>query len=131
MDSNNKKKNDQLGMPYGTANNKLRKDVLFALLKRHNENVCFQCGETIDSVDDLSLEHKTPWLDSDDPPSLFFNIDNIAFSHLHCNIGARRHIESGHGTYNRYDKYGCRCKECKAANASNRRNWRHNRTMRL
>lgn len=33
MDKYNKKKNEQLGMPLGTASAKLRKSILFSLLK--------------------------------------------------------------------------------------------------
>lgn len=71
-------------MPFGTANNKLRKNILFYLLVKYNENICFQCGELIDSVDQLSIEHKISWLDKD--VRLFWDLDNIAFSHLSCNI---------------------------------------------
>ena len=39
-------------------------------------------------VDEFSVEHKIPWLDSDDPIGLFFSLDNIAFSHHSCNSGA-------------------------------------------
>lgn len=31
-----------------------------------------------------------PWLDSDNPISNFFDLNNIAFSHLKCNIADRR-----------------------------------------
>jgi hypothetical protein len=82
----NKKKNDQLGMPFGTANNRLRKNILFNLLVRLNETICFQCKQQIKTVDELSIEHKIPWLDNDS--ALFWDLDNIAFSHLRCNIRA-------------------------------------------
>jgi hypothetical protein len=132
MDDNNRKKHDQLGMPHGTAMAQLRKRVLFELLKRHGENICFQCGTVIETVDELSIEHKIPWLDSSSPKELFFEIENIAFSHLHCNVGAARHRESEHGDYNKYQK-GCRCPDCRSANARNRRITRanHKATMRL
>ncbi len=80
------KKNEQLGMPFGTANARLRKNILFSLLARYGENICYQCGEMITSVDQLSIEHKIPWLDND--PKLFWDLDNIAFSHLSCNVSA-------------------------------------------
>ena len=126
MNINNHKKNEQLGMPFGTANNRLRKIVLFELLKKHGENICFQCGNIIESVDELSLEHKVPWLNSENPQNFFFNLENIGFSHLCCNVGARRYKESEHGTYKRYSKYKCRCDLCKKANADNRATTRHN-----
>ena len=39
--NNNKKKQNQLGMPIGTATNRLKKLVMFDILKRHNENFCY------------------------------------------------------------------------------------------
>ncbi len=86
----NKKKSEQLGMPHGTACNKLRKNVLFDLLKYYRINECYRCGKIIGHVDELSMEHKRPWLDSENPKKLFWDLDNIAFSHTTCNYGARR-----------------------------------------
>lgn len=82
------KKNEQLGMPFGTASAKLRKSILFTLLKETNKNICFQCGKPIELESELSIEHKIPWLDSDNPKDRFFDMKNIAFSHLSCNISA-------------------------------------------
>ena len=45
---------------------------------------------------------------------LFFDLNNISFSHLKCNVGAARRIYSKHGTRQSYKK-GCRCDECKYA----------------
>jgi hypothetical protein len=39
-----------LGMPHGTANNRLRKMILFHLLQKHDENICFNCSEKIETV---------------------------------------------------------------------------------
>lgn len=72
-----------LGMPYGTAMGRLRKMVVFDLLKRHGENVCFRCARPIENVDALSIEHKQPWLNVD--TKLFWDLENLAFSHLTCN----------------------------------------------
>ena len=52
---------DQLGMPHGTANAKLRKNLLFKYVKKSGENFCHKCGAEIELVDDLSIEHKLPW----------------------------------------------------------------------
>lgn len=112
MNKNNEKKTLQLGMPIGTASNRLRKLIIFDLLKKSYLNVCHQCETDINSVDDLSIEHITPWLDSEKPLDLFFDLNNIGFSHLSCNVGARRHQEASHGTRARYERYGCRCREC-------------------
>lgn len=88
----NKMKSEHLGMNASTAQHQLRKKILFSLLKKLNENFCFQCGAEIESEETLSIEHKTPWLHGD--VSLFWDLDNIAFSHLKCNIGAARKPES-------------------------------------
>ena len=95
MKESRKKKDEQLGMPLGTASAKLRKSILFSLLRESHKNVCYQCGRIIDEEDELSIEHKIPWLDSDNPKELFFNLENIAFSHLSCNIGAARQNREG------------------------------------
>ena len=78
-----------LGMPHGTASNRLRKTILYSMLygKVYDRN-CFQCGEEIVDVDDLSIEHRKPWQSADDPRVSFFDLDNIAFSHLRCNSRA-------------------------------------------
>ena len=123
MNKSNKIKDTQLGIPKGTASARLRKNILFNLLKKHGENICFQCGNSIEIVDDLSIEHKIPWLHSENPSELFFSLDNIGFSHLDCNIKAgRRHRGLSCGTHSKYSA-GCRCKECtKAHRDSNQRN---------
>lgn len=116
MNKNNKKKNEQLGMPQGTAQATLRKNILFSLIAQLGLDICFQCKEKIENVKELSIEHKIPWLDSENPRELFFDLDNIAFSHLHCNTGARRStVEwTRHGTFG-YNKKNCRCGICKEA----------------
>lgn len=89
MGNSNNKKSEQLGMPVGTAQARLRKSILFSLLNKHEENVCYRCNEFITSEKDLSIEHKKAWLDND--VALFWDLENIAFSHLNCNIkDARR-----------------------------------------
>jgi len=73
----------QLGMSQGAANNRLRKNILFTLLEKHAENRCHVCGLWIDTVDELSIEHIKPWEGRD--AELFWDLDNIAFSHVQCN----------------------------------------------
>lgn len=123
MENYNKKKADQLGMPIGTASNRLRKSVVFSLLKKLNENFCFQCGGEIESEKELSIEHKVPYLDSEDPKSLFFDLNNIAFSHLSCNVGAARPKVMKHPSSQSYQK-GCRCDGCKSAESLRRKEQR-------
>lgn len=79
----NKKKSDTLGMPHGTAGGRLRKNILFHLLKKLNENVCVRCKNLIETVDELSIEHIKPW--EGISAELFWDLNNIAFSHMRCN----------------------------------------------
>jgi hypothetical protein len=83
MSASNQRKAATLGMPQGTANNRLRKIILFHLLKRLGENYCFKCNELIEVVEDLSIEHKKPW--EGISAELYWDLENIAFSHLRCN----------------------------------------------
>lgn len=126
MGNSNKKKSEQLGMAHGTAANRLRKMVMFYLLVQGELNKCHQCGEWIRTAEELSIEHKIPWLDSEDPIGLYFDINNIAFSHLSCNIGAARRLQpwSKHGTQSRYTRQACRCEKCTAAHAKAAREYR-------
>lgn len=89
MDKSNRTKAKQLGMPYGTAKAKLVKALMFKMAKRLNEDICFQCKEPILTIRELSIEHKIPWLHGDN--KLFWDLDNIAFSHLSCNTRSCRH----------------------------------------
>lgn len=86
------KKKQQLGMNPSTASNRLVKDILWKFIEESGEDVCFKCGEIM-SREDFSIEHKEPWLDSDDPVKNFFDLENISFSHLNCNISAARRIK--------------------------------------
>lgn len=61
---------------------------MFSLAKAGGLVYCYRCRNTIDSVSDFSLDHKSPWEGID--ATLFWDIDNIAFSHLSCNIKAKR-----------------------------------------
>jgi len=73
----------QLGMPHGTACSRLRKNILFNLLEKHKENMCVRCGRKIESADDMSIEHIKPW--ENISADLFWDLNNIAFSHCACN----------------------------------------------
>jgi len=83
----NENKAKFLGMPWGTAAGRLRKMIMFDLLKQFDKNFCYKCGNLIKDIDDLSIEHKKPWLYVD--KNLFWDLDNIAFSHLKCNTTDR------------------------------------------
>jgi hypothetical protein len=76
-------KDAQLGMPFGTAANKLRKNLLFSLAEKLGLTVCFRCGYKINSPAELSIDHKVDWLHQG--PELFWDLENVAFSHRVCN----------------------------------------------
>lgn len=80
----------QLGMSQGAANNKLRKAVLFSYVKRVGDNFCYKCGAEIENPDEFSLEHKYPWEGRNS--DLFWDLNNISFSHPQCN---RPHVHKG------------------------------------
>lgn len=102
----------------------VQKVLIFALLKEAGKNYCFQCGAEIELEKDLSIEHKVPWLDSEDPKDLFFDLNNIAFSHLTCNISAARQTrELKHPSTESY-KRGCRCDECREVERLRRKDQR-------
>lgn len=82
-------KNRQLGMDAGTAYYRLKQDVIWSLLVRCGLEKCHVCGEDM-CRDTFSIEHIKPWLHSDDPVKLFWDMNNISFSHLACNYGRRR-----------------------------------------
>lgn len=85
----NTKKSDTLGMPHGTASNRLRKMLLFQAIQKLGEDVCFKCSLKIQTIEDLSIEHKQPW--EGISAELFWDLNNIAYSHIRCNVPATRH----------------------------------------
>ena len=90
MKNSNKIKSAKLKMSYGKASGILRKEIMFHLIKKCNMDSCFRCGEKITNVKELSIDHKTDWLYSDSPTDLFFDLNNISFSHLECNSAESR-----------------------------------------
>lgn len=89
------KKSKQLGVNYSTASHRLIKDIMYDLLVRLGKNKCFHCGKDM-TRGTYSVEHKTAWLDSHNPIELFFDLDNISFSHLSCNISRARKLKVPH-----------------------------------
>lgn len=84
------RKSEQLGIPFGTACGRLRTSLMFQLVQQAKRDTCFKCGTAIESAEELSIEHKEPWLDND--PDLFWDLDNIAFSHRRCNVVHRTYV---------------------------------------
>lgn len=88
-------------MKHGTATNRLRKNIMFDLVKKCNLDICYRCKKKIESVNDLSIDHKVDW--ENVSVELFWDLDNIAFSHLKCNTKSVSR-----------DEYGNKiCKQCK------------------
>ena len=130
------KDNELLGGNFSAARRELHKKILYALIVALELNRCFRCGLSIDKEEDLSIEHKVSWRLSKTPKETFFDLNNIAFSHISCNsaFGDRdkaaqlkkliTHCPKGHPytVANTYMKNGKRnCREC-ARQAS--REWR-------
>lgn len=112
------KKKDQLGINPSTAQSKLVRDVLYKYASIAGHMNCYHCNKYIERID-FSIEHKKPWLDSESPIEMFFDLDNIAFSHLLCNIKAGRRPTKGNKScgLSGYTR-GCRCDTCRSAKAS-------------
>jgi hypothetical protein len=81
----NKKKAGLLGESGGAAQGKLKKLILYSFICRLEENICFRCGKKIETIEELSIDHKNPWMKAENPKEAFFDLENIAFSHLSCN----------------------------------------------
>lgn len=84
------RRGELLGQSFAAAQRGLRKMLLWNFVRETSQDTCFRCGEQIEDVDDLSIEHKEPWQSALDPKAAFFDLENIAFSHLSCNLGAFR-----------------------------------------
>ena len=95
-----------------TASHRLVKDLLFEFAIRRCNIKCHRCMESV-GREDFSVEHIKPWLDSENPRGLFFDLDNVTFSHLSCNASAAKRPERRHqiASYNK----GCGCDNCKEA----------------
>ena len=72
-----------LGISYGTASNRLRKSIMLMLIKKLDENWCYRCGAEITTERELSIDHKKSWFNVS--VELFWDLNNIAYSHLSCN----------------------------------------------
>ena len=121
-----KKKNEKLGMNYSTASHRLVRDILFKFIVDAGIT-CYRCGKDL-TRETFSIEHKEAWLNSEDPVGLFFDLDNISFSHQSCNYGNGTRYNKGnrapHVSLTRYKVHKCRCDLCREANASNARRYR-------
>lgn len=109
------KKSQVLGMNFGAARGRLDRDIMFHLAVQLGHK-CHRCGREL-VREGFSVDHKENWSLAENPLEAFFDINNIAFSHMYCNtkeMHERRSAAVDHGKY-MYDKHGCRCDVCKKA----------------
>jgi hypothetical protein len=99
---NQSKRARLLGMPFDVATRLLQKQIIVAWARRLGLASCFRCGGLV-TVETLSFDHKASWMRSPDPLGFYFDIENIALSHLRCNAsaaysakGAQTHCKRGH-----------------------------------
>jgi hypothetical protein len=112
--NSNKRKAETLGMAHGTANSLLRRNIIYHLLETP---VCYRCKEIIERPEDFSIDHIEPWEGRENGKELYWDLENIAFSHKWCNRPHLAVLEPkplNHGWYG-YNKKGCRCDVCKEA----------------
>jgi hypothetical protein len=88
METNNEKRSRLLGQPYGTATSKLRKMLLFQSVKMLGADRCYRCENPIVNIDEFSIEHMISWQGAANPREAFFDLSNITYSHLSCNVAA-------------------------------------------
>lgn len=75
-------------MSHGKAAHILRREMMFSLLCRLDENFCCRCGALIESSAEMSIEHMVPWESAPLPIEAFLDLDNVGFSHRSCNYAA-------------------------------------------
>lgn len=111
--NSNEKKTKALGINYSTACSRLKKNIMFDLIKRLNLNNCYRCNKEILEVETLSIDHKEAWLGG---PEKFWDLNNIAFSHNSCNSSHGNTLPRDerwkHGDYG-YRIKKCRCNICR------------------
>lgn len=80
-------------MAVSTARSKLYKEIVFSLAVECKKNVCLRCNKTISKSSEFTVDHKIGWRFKTNASELFFDLNNIAFSHNSCNssfVGGRR-----------------------------------------
>ena len=106
----NKNRDEKLGFDLGRARVRLAKEVQFMLIQKAGMGTCYRCGQQL-TPQDVSIDHKIGFTNSENPEEMFFDLTNIAFSHLACNMAHKEVRAVKHGTEWAYNK-GCRCDIC-------------------
>ena len=83
--------NEELGIPFTTACARLRRNILFDLIKKVNLDVCFRCGKVIETPEELGIDHKEAWIGVD--TKLFWDLNNVTFSHIKCNNSSEKYLK--------------------------------------
>lgn len=111
----NLKNKEVLGTSMSNATMRLLRSLVFDYICRMHDNYCYRCKLPM-TRQDFSIEHIKEWRGAENGQELFFDIDNISYSHLKCNTEARRFrawnkgiITHGISGY----RLGCRCETCK------------------
>ena len=117
------RQNRLLGQNTGGAAYVLYRKLLFKMVQELGRDQCHRCGQEIENYESFSIDHIESWRLADDPKAVFFDLENIAFSHRSCNEyagaaaqnAAKTHCPQGHeytedNTY-RYGN-GRYCRSC-------------------
>jgi hypothetical protein len=81
------RKTQILGESFSNANYRLSRDLLFHFAVVKSGHHCHRCGEPL-TRETFSIEHIEDWMNHEDPVAMFFDLDNIAYSHIACNTQA-------------------------------------------
>lgn len=77
------KKSQLLGMSFITARYRLDRDLLFKFAVQLGHK-CYRCQGEL-TREDFSVDHVENWSTASNPVEAYFDTNNIAFSHIHCN----------------------------------------------
>jgi hypothetical protein len=75
---------EQLGVSIGTARCRLVRLIIFDFIIKTANNKCFKCLSPM-TLEDFTIEHKKPWFNQNKASDLYFDLENISFSHAKCN----------------------------------------------
>ena len=128
----NAKKKSLLGVAATSASVRLHRMLLYQFARDAGKLDCFRCGGYIESLTEFSIDHKEAWMLSPNPEKTYFDLNNIAFSHLSCNAKAGAGLGSSAKTFcpqsHPYDddntllekrpngRFARKCRVCKTTN---------------
>lgn len=85
----------------------LKNEIIWDFLLKTGATLCYRCNKPL-TKQNWTIDHIIPWRNSQNPKLRFFDISNIAYSHLSCNSTANKHNYAGYAN-------GCRCTICTEA----------------